>query len=133
MSELYKNIFNELEAIKVCEHDINKKIESLDLHDKIKEIEGFMIDISKNPNFTDKESIKNSVDSLQEAVNGLHKVLKQISTKLTEYMYAGVIYSFYSYIFGYSIEFSKEIKDLENKEKLVMSRYNRTKELIRVF
>jgi uncharacterized protein YaaR (DUF327 family) len=127
--KLYKSvdkIYEILKKITESGHStVNKKINELDLKSKIEEVEGLFIDIEKDAKLKGKQSILNSLKSIHEIVNKIHICLENITDKIIEHE---------NKWFNYwrDVEFYKELEELETNEKILISRYNRLKDLLKI-
>lgn len=106
------------------QHDIKNKIINLDLADKLKEIEAFIIDLQTiNIEKIGKQSLVISIHSLHKSIELIHKSLESLSTSLLEHK---------EKFFSIWISFDSHYDQISKYDALLNMRYKRVKDLMKI-
>lgn len=105
--------------------DIKKKVNELDITDKLKEIEGLMQDIGKTNVYKNIQSIHHSLISLHNSVDGVHSAMTKLSDKLKDHND-----KWFSY--WRTLEHNNDLVELLVAEEIMNKRYVRVKDLLKI-
>lgn len=107
------------------QNDIKKKVNELDMTDKLKEIEGLIQDISKADLHKNIQSLHHSLVSLHDSVESVHNAITKLSSKLKDHNE-----KWFSY--WRTLEHNQDINELLIADEIMNKRYTRVKDLLKI-
>jgi len=123
---IVKKIHDVSEAlIRSDRDDIKKKVNELDLADKMKEIESLMNDINNLNIYKSIQSINHAAMALHESIEKVHSDMNKLCVKLNDH--SDKWFSYWR-----TVDYGKDMDDLVISEAIMNKRYTRLKDLLKI-